>query len=304
MGKTSFEIVDFIKSIGAWKDGSDHTDFDIIRVVPFSDILPLSLAFAQSLSEEQAEQASGVQNLFLLAPINSPKVKCPHAIVENPRFVFGRIVQQFFNKDWYYRGISPTRIMDPSVQLGCDVSVGHFSVIGPRVVLGDRCVVCDNVTIGPDVRIGEDTVIKSGSIIGQPGFGTDKFPDGNNFYMPHIGSCIIGRNVWIGALNTVASGTINPTIIEDYVMTDDHVHIGHNAVIGENTIIAASTEISGSTVIGSNVRIGPNNSIMNKIRIGDRVITGLGSVIRKSQPSDVVVAGSPARILRKRRPSD
>ena len=32
-------------------------------------------------------------------------------------------------------------------------------------------------------------------------------------------------NVEIGAINTVVSGTIHPTVVEKYVKTDDHVHI-------------------------------------------------------------------------------
>jgi acetyltransferase-like isoleucine patch superfamily enzyme len=50
-------------------------------------------------------------------------------------------------------------------------------------------------------------------------------------------------------------------------------------------------------VIGNNVMIGGNSIILPGVRIDDRVIIGAGSVVTKSIPSGVIVAGVPARII-------
>lgn len=83
----------------------------------------------------------------------------------------------------------------------------------------------------------------------------------------------------IGAKNTIARATLGTTIIEDNVKKDDQVQIAHNCVTGKNTIIAACAEISGPLVIGKNFWIGPNWSIIQKVKIGNIVPVGIGSVI-------------------------
>lgn len=53
------------------------------------------------------------------------------------------------------------------------------------------------------------------------------------------------------------------------------------------------------TVIGKNCFIAPNSIILPGISIGDQVIVGAGSVVTKDVPNNVVVAGNPAKIIRK-----
>ncbi|WP_179315802.1 serine acetyltransferase [Winogradskyella undariae] len=52
-------------------------------------------------------------------------------------------------------------------------------------------------------------------------------------------------------------------------------------------------------VLGNNVTVGANVSIIGGITIGDSVIIGAGSVVVKDVPSCVIVAGNPAKIIRK-----
>jgi len=105
---------------------------------------------------------------------------------------------------------------------------------------------------------------------------------------------IIGNNVEISSLSNIHSGTIEPTIIEDFVQTDVLAHIAHNCVIKRGTCITACSEISGSTIVGTNCMIGPNSSLMNKISIGNNVTIGLGTAVTKSFPDDDVIAGNLA----------
>lgn len=49
--------------------------------------------------------------------------------------------------------------------------------------------------------------------------------------------------------------------------------------------------------IGNNVSLGANVLIIGDIIIGDNVIVGAGSVVVKDVPSNVIIAGNPARII-------
>ena len=49
--------------------------------------------------------------------------------------------------------------------------------------------------------------------------------------------------------------------------------------------------------IGNNCFIGAKAIILPGVSIGDNVIVGAGSVVTKNIPSNVVVAGNPAKII-------
>jgi maltose O-acetyltransferase len=51
-------------------------------------------------------------------------------------------------------------------------------------------------------------------------------------------------------------------------------------------------------IIGNDVWIGGSSVICPGVTIGDRVVIGAGSIVTKSFPSDVVIAGNPARVIR------
>jgi carbonic anhydrase/acetyltransferase-like protein (isoleucine patch superfamily) len=54
---------------------------------------------------------------------------------------------------------------------------------------------------------------------------------------------------------------------------------------------------SGKVKIGNNVFIGTKSTILKGVEIGDNVIIGANSLVNKSIPSDVVVAGNPAKVI-------
>jgi len=82
------------------------------------------------------------------------------------------------------------------------------------------------------------------------------------------------------------------------------VIIHARAVIGNNCIIGANVTIGGKSgwyevpVISDNVNISAGAKILGPVRIGNNVEIGANSVVVKDIPSNSVVAGVPARILR------
>lgn len=61
--------------------------------------------------------------------------------------------------------------------------------------------------------------------------------------------------------------------------------------------IDPSFDAFGKVVIGDYVYIGANALIMPGVTIGDHVLVAAGSVVTKSIPSGVVVAGNPSKII-------
>lgn len=276
-------------------------DVDLTRPCTLARPLPNALGFIKVVDGAVSKALSlATTSVFLVPTAARGQLSAPHIVVENPRAAFAKAVQQFFvvrNPP----SIAPTATIAPDAVLGEGVTIGAFSVVGPGARIGAGTELRHHVVIGPGVQIGLRCLIKSNTVIGEEGFGIDRDEQGNNVRVPHLGSVVIGNDVEIGALNTVCSGTIDPTVVDDFVKTDDHVHIAHNCKIGVNCIITACAELSGSVTLERDVWLGPNCSIMNGLTIGERVFVGLGSVVLKDCAPNGVYAGVPAERKRERK---
>lgn len=216
----------------------------------------------------------------------------------NPRLEYARLLQFIIKKTSRKRdNICLATSVGNSFRMGEGTIIEQNVVIGDNVQLGKGCVIKTGAAINSNVTVGDNTIVRENAVIGGYGFGFERDENDIPIRLPHIGGVVIGRHVEIGAMTTVCAGTIEPTIIEDYTKIDDHVHIAHNCHVGQKCLITACAEISGSVFIGDNTWLGPNCSIINGITIGKNCFIGIGAVVTKSVPAEVIVTGSPARLL-------
>lgn len=200
------------------------------------------------------------------------------------------------SKARYYFALGRLEPPLSSLRIGDNCSIDDTVIIGTGTEIGD------NVVIMGRVMIGDNCHIKSHACIGEKGFSFGFDDDGTPITIRHDGGVRIGNNVEIGSFNTVCQATLEDidTVLEDNVKLDDNVHIAHNCHIGKNTCMAAGVMLNGSVVIGENCWLGLNVTV-NKVKIGNNVLVGSGSMLTKDVPDGVVVAGVPAKIIRERR---
>ena len=116
---------------------------------------------------------------------------------------------------------------------------------------------------------------------------------------------IIGNNVQINDYVHLACG--QSLVIEDDVLIASKVYISdinHGNYSGENQSFpeekAKNRKIFSKTVkICENVWIGENAIILPGIEIGKNSIIGAGAVVTKNVPENCIVAGNPAKIIKK-----
>ena len=87
------------------------------------------------------------------------------------------------------------------------------------------------------------------------------------------------------------------------IIIGDRCTITHGCIIlshdRSKKRITSEDKGTGTVRLGSDVFIGVNTVILRDVTIGDYSIVGAGSVVTKDVPSSVVVAGNPAKIIRK-----
>jgi acetyltransferase-like isoleucine patch superfamily enzyme len=128
--------------------------------------------------------------------------------------------------------------------------------------------------------------------------------------------CTIGENTKMGAFVEVQKkATIGKnckisshTFICEGVTIEDDVFVGHSVVFINDAYPRATTDGALQTEADWSVEpthvkrgasIGSNCTILSNVTIGERAIIGAGSVVTKDVPADTIVAGNPARIIRK-----
>jgi acetyltransferase-like isoleucine patch superfamily enzyme len=137
------------------------------------------------------------------------------------------------------------------------------------------------------------------------------------------GTIRFGRFVWIGDGTKIrcheGEVVIGPKTVlgqECTISAFQHVRIGEQCVIADRAMFIdfdhGSVEVDRpirqqgiykrDVDVGSNVWIGYGACILRGVRVGDNAIIGTNSVVTRDVPSNAVVGGVPARILRMREP--
>ena len=79
------------------------------------------------------------------------------------------------------------------------------------------------------------------------------------------------------------------------------IHIGEESYIASGALIFThdfSRSLHQDTYIGKQCFIGANAIIMCGVKIGNNVIVGSGAIVTKDVPSNCIVVGNPARIIK------
>ncbi len=129
--------------------------------------------------------------------------------------------------------------------------------------------------------------------------------------------CEIGDDVKIGTFVEVQKGSkignrckvSSHTFICEGVVLEDDVFIGHNvtfindryprATNGTGQLQTEADWKCVGTLVKRGASVGSGATLMCGITIGENALIGAGSVVTKDVPPGAVVAGNPARVVRK-----
>jgi len=177
------------------------------------------------------------------------------------------IMQKRINDKFMQNGVTITdpvsTFIDFGTKIGTDTVIYPFTVIERDVKIGKRCLVGPFAHLREAVELADDVRAGNFTEMVRAKIGAKTFIK----HFSYIGDSSVGASVNIGA------GTVTANfdgLKKNYTVIKDKVNIGSDTVI-----------------------VAP-------VRIGKSAITGAGSVIIKNIPDKAIVAGVPARILKKR----
>lgn len=197
--------------------------------------------------------------------------------------------------------IDPSRTyIEPEVKIGQDTTiwpdtyiqgnseVGENCVIGPNTIvrnskIGNRCKVIvsilDNAIIEEGVDIGPFSHLRKGTHLDQ-GVHVGNFGEIKNSYL--------GAGTKMGHFSYIGDATV-----------------AEGVNIGAGTITCNFDGVSKQpTQIDANVFIGSDTLLVAPVRLEEGSRTGAGSVVTKDVPANTLVAGIPARAVRKFKKGD
>ena len=129
--------------------------------------------------------------------------------------------------------------------------------------------------------------------------------------------CEIGDNTKIGTFVEIQKGAkigrnckiSSHTFICEGVTVEDNVFIGHNVTFINDAYPRATAEdgelqteedwVCIPTLIKKGSSIGSSTTLLCGVTVGENAIIGAGSIVTKNVAENTIVAGNPARILRK-----
>ncbi len=129
--------------------------------------------------------------------------------------------------------------------------------------------------------------------------------------------CVVGDDTKIGAFVEIQKNArvgkrckiSSHTFICEGVTIEDHVFVGHSVTFINDMYPRATTETGElqteadwkvePTLVRNGASIGSGSTILANVTIGEHSIVGAGSVVTRDVPDYTVVAGNPARVLRR-----
>jgi UDP-N-acetylglucosamine acyltransferase len=179
--------------------------------------------------------------------------------------------------------IHPAASVDKGAQLGDDVEIGPYCIIGPDVKLGARTRLQSHVNIEGLTEIGEDCVVHPFASLGGPPQHASHSGEATRLV---IGDrALIRESVTMNAGSSVGTGVTRVGSDSTFYAG---AHVAHDCVVGDRVLLTNLATLGGHVTVGDYAIVGGLAGVHQFTRIGRYAFLGaMATVVR-----DVIPYGS------------
>ena len=175
-----------------------------------------------------------------------------------------------------------TAIVEDGAQLGADVDIGPFCIVGARTRIGDGVRLQSHVVIEGDTSVGARTVVHPHAVLGGPAQYRNDSGQGARLIIGEDN--VIREHVTMNVGSTKGGGTTRVGHT-GYFMA--YSHVAHDCEIGNGVTFANGVALGGHVIVGDEANLGGQAAVQQYSRIGrNAFIGGLTGV-----PNDVIPYG-------------
>jgi UDP-3-O-[3-hydroxymyristoyl] glucosamine N-acyltransferase len=291
---------------GVWHGNANHAVFSLSSLIRAKS---QDIAYFDNPALIEALESTSAGVVLLKAPYLS-SCRVNSIVVANPLAAMAKVAELFTSAENRVPAVHSTAVIHPTAQLGKNVTIDAYAVIGESVQLADGVTIGAHSLIESFVSIGQDTdvahgvtihstsligknvLINSGCVIGSTPFNYLK-QQGAWQKGPALGGVIISDGVQMGANSVIDRGALGDTHLAQGVCLDNLVHIAHDVFIGANTAIAGCAAIGAHAQIGADCIIGGASCIAAFVHLTDDVvISGMSTVSKSLAKSGIYSSGT------------
>lgn len=184
--------------------------------------------------------------------------------------------------------ISPLSQVDPSAELGSNVTVGPFCLIGPHVKLGDDCVLDSHVTLTGHCRIGNRNRFLPNVVIGGE-------PQDKSYRADAPTGVEIGDDNMFREGVTVNRGAEKEdhwTHLGNRNLLMSNAHVAHNCRVGSDTMLVNGVLLGGHVHVQDRAIISGNTVVHHFTTVGTLAFVSGGCRVVRDLPPFMLAAGN------------
>ncbi len=179
--------------------------------------------------------------------------------------------------------IHPLACIDPKAQLGENVEIGPFCVVGPDVRIGDGTHLVSNVVVDGHTTLGRDCIVHPHARIG--GQTQDLKYAGGTTYVE------VGDRTVLRECVSVNCGTRDGEVtrIGSDCLLMAYCHAAHGVEIGDGVIVSNGTQFAGEVKIEDKAVISGLVGVHQFVRIGTMCMVGGVQKISQDVPPYMLI---------------